>query len=114
MEHTECTEQVYERHRHHKHRGHSIEIRNRVKELRMKCGMSQKQLADAVGLNHWTVRHIEHQDYTPSLGLASHLGYSSLKDLHASNESGPTRASESQVALFSKDDPEPLKISGNG
>lgn len=45
-------------------------IRNHVKKLRRRRGLSHKDLADAVGINHRTVGYIERHDYTPSLELA--------------------------------------------
>lgn len=45
-------------------------IRNQVRVLHRQYGIFRRELADAVGLNHRTVGHIELQHYEPSLGLA--------------------------------------------
>lgn len=45
-------------------------VRNRVAHLRRQAGLSRKQLADAVGINHRTVGYIEKHDLAPSLDLA--------------------------------------------
>ena len=41
-----------------------------VKELRTKHGMTQQQLADAVGVSSRTIISIEKEQYNPSLMLA--------------------------------------------
>lgn len=44
-----------------------LHILNHVRTLRRLRGISRKQLADAVGLNHRTLRHLERQDEPPDL-----------------------------------------------
>lgn len=48
----------------------AADIRNHVLSLRRQCGLSRKELAGEVGINHRTVGYIERQDYDPSLSLA--------------------------------------------
>lgn len=43
---------------------------NGVRELRQRKGLSQGQLADAMGVSRQTINSIEVGRYTPSLGLA--------------------------------------------
>jgi DNA-binding XRE family transcriptional regulator len=45
-------------------------IYNRVAVLRADCGISRKELADALGVNFQTIGYIERGDYHPSLELA--------------------------------------------
>ena len=45
-------------------------IRNRVKELRLRRGWTQQQLADAVGVSRQSINSIERNRYVPSLSLA--------------------------------------------
>jgi len=45
-------------------------MKNRVRELREKVGLSQGQLADAVDVSRQTINSIEKERYTPSLPLA--------------------------------------------
>ena len=45
-------------------------MKNRVRELREKTGLSQGQLADAVDVSRQTINSIEMERYTPSLPLA--------------------------------------------
>jgi putative transcriptional regulator len=45
-------------------------IYNRVRVLRQEMGLSQKELAEALGINYRTVGYLERQDYEPSLRLA--------------------------------------------
>ena len=45
-------------------------MKNRVRELREKAGLSQGQLADVVDVSRQTINSIEQQRYTPSLPLA--------------------------------------------
>jgi DNA-binding XRE family transcriptional regulator len=45
-------------------------IYNRVRVLRQERGLSQRELAEALGINYRTVGYIERQDYEPSLRLA--------------------------------------------
>jgi putative transcriptional regulator len=48
-------------------------MRNRVRELRAQQGLSQGQLASAVGVSRQTINSIEQERYTPSLPLALDL-----------------------------------------
>jgi len=48
-------------------------MKNRVRELREKTGLSQGQLADAVDVSRQTINSIEQERYTPSLPLALKL-----------------------------------------
>ncbi|HEY5160939.1 MAG TPA: helix-turn-helix transcriptional regulator [Gaiellaceae bacterium] len=45
-------------------------MRNQVRELREKAGLSQGQLADAVDVSRQTINSIENERYMPSLPLA--------------------------------------------
>jgi putative transcriptional regulator len=45
-------------------------MRNRVRELRTERGLSQGQLASAMGVSRQTINSIEQGRYTPSLPLA--------------------------------------------
>jgi len=45
-------------------------MRNEVRELRARRGMSQGQLAEALGVSRQTINAIETGRYTPSLPLA--------------------------------------------
>ncbi|MBL8156630.1 MAG: helix-turn-helix transcriptional regulator [Anaerolineae bacterium] len=47
-----------------------VTIYNRVAVLRADCGVSRKELADALGVNFQTIGYIERGDYHPSLELA--------------------------------------------
>lgn len=48
-------------------------MRNKVKALREKAGLSQAELAAAVGVSRQTINSIERQRYLPSLPLAFDL-----------------------------------------
>jgi len=48
-------------------------VDNRVRELREEAGLSQGQLAAAVGVSRQTINSIEVGRYTPSLPLALSL-----------------------------------------
>lgn len=48
-------------------------IYNRVKDLRVKNNLTQRQLAELVDVTRLTVISIEKQKYEPSLGLAMRL-----------------------------------------
>ncbi|MDG5472151.1 helix-turn-helix transcriptional regulator [Jeotgalibacillus sp. ET6] len=48
-------------------------IRNRVKELRARHGLTQGELADRVGVTRQTIVSLEKGSYTPSLLLAMNL-----------------------------------------
>ncbi|MGD0166446.1 MAG: helix-turn-helix transcriptional regulator [Gaiellaceae bacterium] len=45
-------------------------MKNRVREMREKAGLSQGQLADVVDVSRQTINSIEKERYTPSLPLA--------------------------------------------
>ena len=45
-------------------------IRNTIRELRAKRGMTQQELADAIGVTRQTVIAIEQDKYSPSLETA--------------------------------------------
>jgi putative transcriptional regulator len=45
-------------------------VRNRVKELRVRKGWTQQQLAEAVGVSRQSINSIERNRYVPSLPLA--------------------------------------------
>ena len=45
-------------------------MRNRVRSLREERGLSQGQLAEAMGVSRQTINSIETERYTPSLPLA--------------------------------------------
>lgn len=48
-------------------------IRNRVKELRNERGLTQEELAQAVGVSRQSINSIERERYVPSLPLALEL-----------------------------------------
>jgi len=48
----------------------TTDIRNRVKELRSGLGLTQQELADAVGVSRQSINSIERDRYVPSLMLA--------------------------------------------
>jgi len=45
-------------------------IQNRVKDLRLRRGWTQQQLAEAVGVSRQSINSIECNRYVPSLALA--------------------------------------------
>jgi len=45
-------------------------MKNQVRELRMRRGLAQGQLAEAMGVSRQTINSIENERYTPSLPLA--------------------------------------------
>jgi len=45
-------------------------IRNRVRELRSASGLTQEELAQAVGVSRQSINSIERERYVPSLPLA--------------------------------------------
>lgn len=49
-------------------------MRNNVKERRLERGLSQAELAQAMGVSRQTINSIETERYTPSLPLALALG----------------------------------------
>jgi putative transcriptional regulator len=48
-------------------------IRNRVRELRSARGLTQEELAAAVGVSRQSINSIERERYVPSLPLALEL-----------------------------------------
>jgi putative transcriptional regulator len=48
-------------------------MRNLVRQLRTERGLSQGQLAEAMGVSRQTINSIEQERYTPSLPLALSL-----------------------------------------
>ena len=53
--------------------GGTLTMRNVVRELRTTRGLSQGQLAVAMGVSRQTINSIEQERYTPSLPLAMAL-----------------------------------------
>ena len=49
-------------------------MRNDIKERRLERGLSQAELAQAMGVSRQTINSIETEKYTPSLPLALALG----------------------------------------
>jgi putative transcriptional regulator len=45
-------------------------VRNRIRELRAERGLTQQELADAIGVSRQTVNAIEGGKYSPSLEAA--------------------------------------------
>jgi putative transcriptional regulator len=45
-------------------------IRNHIKEHRLRRGLSQKELAEAVGVSRQSINSVERGRYMPSLALA--------------------------------------------
>jgi putative transcriptional regulator len=45
-------------------------VRNDIRELRGERGLSQQELAEAMGVSRQTINSIEKERYTPSLPLA--------------------------------------------
>jgi len=45
-------------------------VRNRIRELRAERGLTQQDLADAIGVSRQTVNAIEGEKYSPSLEAA--------------------------------------------
>jgi putative transcriptional regulator len=63
-------------------------VKNRVKDLRGGVGLSQAQLAAAVGVSRQTINSIEKERYVPSLPLALSLARyfdSSVEEVFDSN-----------------------------
>ena len=48
-------------------------VRNNVQELRTRAGITQEELAEAVGVSRQTIIAIEKGNYTPSVFLALKL-----------------------------------------
>ncbi len=53
--------------------GTRLVIQNRIPELRAQAGLTQQELADAVGVTRATIIAIEKGSYNPSLELALRL-----------------------------------------
>ena len=47
-----------------------MKVTNRVKDLRIEHGWTQKELADVVGVSRQSINSIERNRYVPSLPLA--------------------------------------------
>jgi len=47
-----------------------MELVTRIKEYRARCGMTQEELAELVGVRRETIVHLEKGRYNPSLKLA--------------------------------------------
>ncbi|MCI8879145.1 transcriptional regulator [Clostridiaceae bacterium] len=50
-------------------------MKNRIKELRLSCRLSQDALAKACGVSRQTINAIENDKYDPTLGLAFQLAF---------------------------------------
>ncbi len=64
-------------------------MQNRVKDLRTQTGLSQAQLAEAVGVSRQTIISIEKERYVPSLPLAFALARyfdNSVEEVFDSND----------------------------
>ncbi len=48
-------------------------MKNRIKEFRLKRGMTQEELATAAGVRRETIVFLEQGKYNPSLQLAHHV-----------------------------------------
>lgn len=48
-------------------------MKNKIKELRLKSGLTQEALADKVGVRRETIVFLEQGKYNPSLQLAYHI-----------------------------------------
>lgn len=55
---------------------------NRIKLARLELGMTQQELADAVGVTRQTITLIEKGDYNPSLRLCLAICYALNKTLN--------------------------------
>lgn len=44
-------------------------MQNNIADLRKEKGLSQKELAEKVGISHWWLNHIERGKRSPSLNL---------------------------------------------
>jgi putative transcriptional regulator len=65
-------------------------VKNLVKDLRTARGLSQGQLAEAVGVSRQTINSIEKERYVPSLPLALELARyfgSSVEEVFSPNGS---------------------------
>lgn len=69
------------------------EVRNQIKERRLRHGLSQEELARAVGVSRQSINSIERGRYTPSLALALRFALlfgCPLDDLFQLQEEGET------------------------
>ena len=48
-------------------------MKNNIKELRIKLGMTQEELAEKAGVRRETIVFLEQGKYNPSLGLANQV-----------------------------------------
>lgn len=63
-------------------------MQNTVRHLRLERGLSQGQLAEALGVSRQTINAIETERYTPSLPLALQLAHffaTSIEDMFVLN-----------------------------
>jgi putative transcriptional regulator len=67
-------------------------VRNEIRALRTSRGLSQAQLAEAMGVSRQTINSIETDRYTPSLplaiGLARYFGLTVEEVFHVDGEVG--------------------------
>ncbi len=56
---------------------------NRVKDYRLLLGISQLELAKAIGVSRQTINMIENNKYNPSLGLCINLAKALQTDLNS-------------------------------
>ena len=67
-----------------------IAMQTRIKELRAKCGYTQQDLADKVGVRRETIVFLEAGKYNPSLKLAAMIAHAfslSISDVFLFDES---------------------------
>jgi putative transcriptional regulator len=48
-------------------------MKNRIREYRARCGLTQEKLAEAVGVRRETIVFLEQDRYNPSLRLAHNV-----------------------------------------
>jgi putative transcriptional regulator len=75
-----------------------IFIKNLIKLARKKRKVTQKELADALGVSRQTVVSLEKNDYTPSLLLAlkvSNYFHESIEEIFSIEQKQPTNNSSS-------------------
>jgi putative transcriptional regulator len=48
-------------------------MKNRIKEIRQKCGLTQEELAEKAGVRRETIVFLEQGKYNPSLNLAHQI-----------------------------------------
>lgn len=56
---------------------------NRVKDYRLRCGLSQLDLAKTIGVSRQTINMIENNKYNPSLDLCINLAKALQTDLNS-------------------------------